>query len=546
MAVRTIGTDIKLTGEKEFNDGMKAINANLKNLRTDMAAVSSEFDDNADSVEALTKKQKILRETVDQHKAKVDALAQMYEKVKETSGENSAQADKYRQQLNQATVALNKATKALDENAEALNDQKGPLMAAAAGYNDWITKIAEAKDRLDEFVEKHKKGIELLKIGTAPVTALGKGVGTAAVGFAKLGAAATAASAAVGTAAITTMTAFAKEAAEAAKAARDAGEALTPAQEKWLVYADSLESLDGAAAQAKQALGGILLPALQELTTGGTALLDDFARDMEAAAGNTEQQGQIIAEYVVKGAQLIKEQIPQYIAMGKELLRGLGDGLEEAGPELLEEGGELIMELLDEIISSAPQFAEGAIQLVETMITGFADQGPELFESAINMVVQIIAGLAAATPDILVAAVKIVLSLIEAILNSGPQLMDAGRKVVKAIMDGIREAWATLVEWFNGLWDNLFDGRGVDVDVNGGSGGVDGSHASGLNYVPFDGYLARLHKGEMVLNAADANAYRSGGQTTKNFYLTINPKNLTQEDMDMVYNWINRKMGDDL
>ena len=30
----------------------------------------------------------------------------------------------------------------------------------------------------------------------------------------------------------------------------------------------------------------------------------------------------------------------------------------------------------------------------------------------------------------------------------------------------------------------------------------DGSHASGLDYVPFDGYIAELHRGERVLTAA--------------------------------------------
>ena len=83
MAVREIGTDIKLTGEKEFNDGMKSINSNLKTLRSDMAAVSATFEDNANSVEALTTKNKILQDSVDQHRVKVDALRQMYEKERE-------------------------------------------------------------------------------------------------------------------------------------------------------------------------------------------------------------------------------------------------------------------------------------------------------------------------------------------------------------------------------------------------------------------------------------------------------------------------------
>ena len=33
---------------------------------------------------------------------------------------------------------------------------------------------------------------------------------------------------------------------------------------------------------------------------------------------------------------------------------------------------------------------------------------------------------------------------------------------------------------------------------------VHGSHADGLDYVPFDGYIARLHRGERVLTAEEA------------------------------------------
>lgn len=38
---------------------------------------------------------------------------------------------------------------------------------------------------------------------------------------------------------------------------------------------------------------------------------------------------------------------------------------------------------------------------------------------------------------------------------------------------------------------------------------VDGSHAGGLDYVPKDGYIAELHKGEAVLTASEAEDYRS-------------------------------------
>lgn len=49
--------------------------------------------------------------------------------------------------------------------------------------------------------------------------------------------------------------------------------------------------------------------------------------------------------------------------------------------------------------------------------------------------------------------------------------------------------------------------------VSGGGEEADGSHASGLDYVPKDGYMARLHLGEAVLPRHEADAYRKGGSS---------------------------------
>ena len=102
-------------------------------------------------------------------------------------------------------------------------------------------------------------------------------------------------------------------------------------------------------------------------------------------------------------------------------------------------------------------------------------------------------------------------SMIDWISDGISSFVDIGYQIVDSIMSGISAAWDGLVSWFNGIWDSLFGGRNVDVNVNANatSSGVNGSHAGGLNYVPFDGYIAELHKGERVLTADEARGYNN-------------------------------------
>lgn len=67
----------------------------------------------------------------------------------------------------------------------------------------------------------------------------------------------------------------------------------------------------------------------------------------------------------------------------------------------------------------------------------------------------------------------------------------------------------------------------------GGSGGTPtGSHAAGLGYVPFDGYIAQLHRGEMVLTALEAKAYRAEQFTNYGMLAALDRKTATTNNTD--------------
>lgn len=101
---------------------------------------------------------------------------------------------------------------------------------------------------------------------------------------------------------------------------------------------------------------------------------------------------------------------------------------------------------------------------------------------------------------------------------------DVGKNIVGGIKNGIASAWDGLKSWFNGIWNSLFGGRSVNVHVNKTQSGarVDGSHAGGLRSVPFDGYIAELHKGERVLTRKEASRYRDGEGRMGTVNITVN------------------------
>lgn len=101
----------------------------------------------------------------------------------------------------------------------------------------------------------------------------------------------------------------------------------------------------------------------------------------------------------------------------------------------------------------------------------------------------------------------------------------AAVEIASAAVDGLTRALKSAWKWVGNLWDRfsgfvdkvkntkinwsgILPGGDPFIEVGGKSKGK--GHHGGLNYVPYDGYLARLHKGEQVLTAQEAKERRRG------------------------------------
>lgn len=89
-----------------------------------------------------------------------------------------------------------------------------------------------------------------------------------------------------------------------------------------------------------------------------------------------------------------------------------------------------------------------------------------------------------------------------------PILQGIGDLILKGIYFILKATVTVLAAVVKGI--KALTGKSIDVNAN-----VDGSHASGLDYVPYDGYIAELHKGERVQTADEAQNWRSGLMAAK-------------------------------
>lgn len=118
--------------------------------------------------------------------------------------------------------------------------------------------------------------------------------------------------------------------------------------------------------------------------------------------------------------------------------------------------------------------------------------------------------------------------LVTSLVNMGSSFYNAGCNAFDSLWNGMKEIWRSLKDWVTDTIDWLKEKLALWRSANREmSEGADGSHAGGLDYVPFDGYKAILHKGERVLMAQENKTYQNNttnksGDTnvsvTQNFY----------------------------
>lgn len=479
-----IKSQIILEGEKEYRSACKGINTSLREIGSEMKLATAEFGDNAESIEALTRKQDILKKSLEEQAKKAKAAEDALKKMRDGGIEPTNPAyQKMQTNLNNTKADMVKIQKEIDDTSEKLKKSK----------IDW--------ESVGETVGKVGKAIG------AGVAAMGAAIGAAAGAF--LGLAESTREARENMGKLETGFTTAGHSAEDAKNTYtelygilgDDGQATEAAahlakltnNEKELatwtdiatgVYAtfgDSLPIENLTEAANETAKTGAITGGLADALNWAGVSEDEFQASLDKCS--TEQERQALITETLNG--LYSDAAKKYREVNGDIIdaqkatvnlnsamAALGAIAEPIITKLKQLAAELLKEITPfvELIgkgltgalsgaeSAAEDFTDGLLGMVTFAIEKLSEMLPTFLEFAVKMIANIATGIAQSLPTLVPSLVQLVTDIVQVLIDNIPLLIDAALQLVTGLAQGIINAIPVLVAALPTLITSLIDG----------------------------------------------------------------------------------------
>lgn len=172
----SFGGAVKLVGESEYRAALRNITQNLKEVSSELKLVSSQYDNNDTSIEALTAKQTALTHRLEEQKSKLSVLREQYEKMGSEYQQNKEKHEQliasynrekselerigrelgttspeYKQQAEvvaKLKEQVDKSTTANDQNERSMSRMRTQMNGAQADINKTENEIKELESQM--------------------------------------------------------------------------------------------------------------------------------------------------------------------------------------------------------------------------------------------------------------------------------------------------------------------------------------------------------------------------------------------------------------
>ena len=149
------GGAVKLSGESEYRKALARITQNLKEVTSEMKLVSSTFDKNDKSVEALTAKEEVLNKKLAEQNAKLQTLKAQYSAMSSQYAEQTKKHESLVNEYNAEKTKLEQIGKELGTTSKEYQDQQSKVADLAKE----VEKSTNAQDANEKSMSRMRQQI---------------------------------------------------------------------------------------------------------------------------------------------------------------------------------------------------------------------------------------------------------------------------------------------------------------------------------------------------------------------------------------------------
>lgn len=480
MATRTIATRLTLEGEKEYKKELGEVNQEIGLLSDKMKRADAEFRGQANSIEALTTKNDLLREAQQKQIDKIAKLQTAIEDCGEAYGENDEAVMRFKRQLEKAETDLIDLNDELSSNERYLDEARNSADKCAKSIDEYGKQVKDAAKATDDFngagggrggignLIGQLGSLKKMLVGGAVVAGL-KATSDAIIGivdeteeYRKI---------------MGTLEASSQAAGYTAEQTAESYEYLYGVLGDTQTTATTVANLQ-AIGLAQGDLRGMIDSVIGAWTTYGDSIpIDGLAESVN----ETIQAGQVTGTFadVLNWAGVSEDEFNAKLAAANDSTERAQIVLNQLANQGLPETAKAWRDANEDVVA----YNESQMKLDEAM----GQLGETLAPVA--------AGLKDVFAEGVYAAADAVAWLIEKIQTAIDWLKDLNDRISNSKeWKEFTAAESTPASDYQALLDSYK---------------IDGSHAAGLYRVPYDGYVAELHRGERVLTSGEADAYNA-------------------------------------